>query len=79
MAWEEVIFQYDGTFDGFLCCVFESYVHKELPIAFYNDEESCVLSFYPVRVINTLPENAQRVYRSLVKLSAPAAQLLRQN
>lgn len=77
MAWEEVIFQYDGTFDGFLCCVFESYVHKELPIAFCSDEESCVLSFYSVRVINTLPENALRVYRSLVKLSAPAAQLLR--
>ena len=77
MAWEEVIFQYDGTFDGFLCCVFESYVHKELPIAFYSDEESCVLSFYSVRVINTLPENAQRVYRSLVKVSAAAAQLLR--
>ena len=77
MAWEEVIFQYDGTFDGFLCCVFESYVHKELPIAFYSDEESCVLSFYSVRVINTLQENAQRVYRSLVKLSPSAAQLLR--
>lgn len=77
MAWEEVVFQYDGTFDGFLCCVFESYVHKELPIAFYSDEEGCVLSFYSVRTIYTLRENAQRVYRSLVKLSPAAAQLLR--
>lgn len=77
MAWEEVVFQYDGTFEGFLCCVFESYVHKELPIAFYSDEEGCVLSFYSVRTIHTLPENAQRVYRSLHKCSSSAAQLLR--
>ena len=39
MAWQDVVFQYDGTFDGFLCCVFDSYVHKEFPIAFSGDEE----------------------------------------
>ena len=22
MAWQDVVFQYDGSFDGFLCCVF---------------------------------------------------------
>jgi len=77
MAWDEVIFQYDGTFDGFLCCVFDSYTYKELPIAFYSDEEGCVLSFYSVRTVHTLPENAQRVYRSLHKTSPSAAQLLR--
>ena len=71
------MFQYDETFDGFLCCVFESYVQKEIPIAFYGDEDGCVLSFYPVRSIITLPEHAQRVYRSLVKRSPAAAQLLR--
>lgn len=77
MAWEQVIFQYDGTFDGFLCCVFESYVHKEFPTAFYSDEEGCVLSFYSVRTVNTVSEHAQRVYRSLIKVSPAAAQLLR--
>lgn len=77
MAWEQVIFQYDGTFDGFLCCVFDSYVYKEFPIAFYSDEEGCVLSFYSVRIVNTIAEHVQRVYRSLVKISPAAAQLLR--
>ena len=77
MAWEQVVFQYDGTFDGFLCCVFDSYVHKEIPTAFYSDEEFCVLSLYPVRTVNTVCEHAQRVYRSLVKISPSAAQLLR--
>ena len=33
-AMEDVIFQYDGSFPGFLCCVFDSYAHKEFPIAF---------------------------------------------
>ena len=50
-AMEDVIFQYDGSFPGFLCCVFDSYAHKEFPIAFYSDEE-CV-SLYPVRVVVT--------------------------
>lgn len=77
MAWTDVIFQYDGTFDGFLCCVFESYVHKEFPIAFQSDEECFVLSLYSVRSVETVSAHAQRVYRSLVKLSPTAARIVR--
>lgn len=29
----DVIYQYDGSLDGFLCCVYESYVYKEAPAA----------------------------------------------
>ena len=76
MAWDSVIFQYDGTFDGFLCCIFESYVHKEFPTAFFSDEE-CMLSLYSMRTILTVPENARRVYRSIVKISPTAAEVLR--
>lgn len=71
----EIIYQYDGTFDGFLCCVFHSYVDKELPVAIYSDEE--FFSLYEVRNINTIPENAQRVYRSIVKRSHRAADVVR--
>ena len=77
MAWDEVIYQYDSTFDGFLCCVFESYTNKEFPTAFYGDEDCCLLSFYSVRTVITVPEHARRVYRSIVKLSPTAADLLR--
>ncbi len=77
MTWTDVIFQYDGTFYGFLCCVFESYVHKEFPIAFESDEECFVLSLYSVRTVETVPAHAQRVYRSLVKLSPTAVQVVR--
>ncbi len=75
MAWQDVVFQYDGSFDGFLCCVFESYVHKEFPIAFYSDEEC--FSLYSVRSILTVPEHARRVYRGIFKRSKRAAELLR--
>ena len=75
MKWQEVIFQYDGTYEGFLCCIYESYIHKEFPIAFCSDEECC--SLYEVRYITTDRQHAQRVLRSLVKISADVSALLR--
>ena len=75
VKWQEAVFQYDGTFDGFLCCIYESYVHKELPIAFCCDEE--YWSLYEVRYIVTDRQHAQRVQRSIVKLSSDASDLLR--
>ena len=75
MKWQEVVFQYDGTYDGFLCCIYESYVHKEFPIAFCSDEECW--SLYEVRYIVTNRSHAQRVLRSIVKISPDAADLLR--
>ena len=27
----DVIYHYDGSFEGFLSCVFDSYAHKEIP------------------------------------------------
>ncbi len=75
MKWQEVVFQYDGTYDGFLCCIYESYIHKEFPIAFCSDEE--FWSLYEVRYIPTERPHAQRVLRSIVKISPDAADLLR--
>lgn len=71
----DVLYQYDGTFSGFLCCVFESYVHKEFPIAFSIDEEC--LSLYPVRVVVTQRTHSQRVYTALERLSGTALKTLR--
>lgn len=76
MAWTQVAFQYDGTFHGFLCCIYESYMHKEFPIAFYDDEECCLLTLDPVRSVSTVPDHAERVYRSIRQRSNRAAQLL---
>ena len=32
MAWKDILYIYDGTFEGFLCCVFMSYTEKENPV-----------------------------------------------
>ena len=42
----EMIYRYDGTFEGFLCCVFDSYVNKEPPAAF-QDEAHLVQTLFP--------------------------------
>ena len=74
MAWSEIVYQYDGSFDGFLCCVYESYTNKEIPIAFFSDEEC--FSLYAVRLVLTQRPHARRVLRSIVQRSAAAAELL---
>lgn len=75
MAWRDVAFQYDGSFDGFLCCVFDSYSHKEFPVAFCGDEECG--SLYEIRYVTTVRQHAQRVFRSIAGRSSVAAHVLR--
>ena len=59
----DVIYQYDSSLDGFLCCVYESYVYKEAPAAFCCDEDP--LSLYEVRTVVTQPAYSQRVSRGI--------------
>ena len=33
-GWPQVAYTYDGSFNGFLTCVYESYVHRERAAAF---------------------------------------------
>ena len=75
MAWRDAVFQYDGTFEGFLCCVFDSYVHKEFPIAFCGDEDCCTL--YEVRFVATDAEKSRRIYQSISSRSKAAADIVR--
>ena len=63
MAWTQVCYQYDGTFPGFLSCVFDSYVYQEEPAQFLGPEELCC-SLYPHRTVETDEGHAQRVYKS---------------
>lgn len=62
----DVIYLYDGSFDGLMCCIFESYEKNEIP------KDICVLdglqtSFLPTKEIQTEAEKAQRVIRSIPK------------
>ena len=35
---QEILYFYDGSFEGFLSCVFESYAHHERPSAIESEE-----------------------------------------
>lgn len=71
-----MVYEYDGSYEGFLCCIYESYVNKEFPIAFASNEEFPVLSLYSVRAVETDPHHSDRVLRSIADRSAKAARLL---
>lgn len=64
----EMIYTYDGSFEGFLCCIFDSYANKEVLTAITDDEDSAPILF-PVRAIQTDSGHAGRVLRKLHKLS----------
>lgn len=66
----DVIYSYDGSFDGLMCCVFESFLRKEMPSEIIVGEPE-QLSFSEVRRIETSPERAERVVRSMPKKIAP--------
>ena len=51
---------YDGSFAGFLCCVFESYARKEIPAEVCPPEEG-QLNFFGTRQIFTDEQHARRV------------------
>ena len=73
MPWTtDVIYRYDGSFHGLLCCVFESYVKKEIPLDIVSEEDAQE-SLYPEKWIDTEEAKAQRVYRSLGRRIHPEA------
>lgn len=75
-AWTQVVYLYDGSFAGFLSCVFDSYVYKEAPAAFRNPEGEQTL-LWPERAVETDEAHAKRVCRSLgEKLGAEGLQLV---
>ena len=71
----EVIYRYDGSFAGFLCCVFESYVNKEPPMGFQPAEE-VQPTLFPVRWVETDVGHAQRILSSVRRRSAYAGELV---
>ncbi|WP_050623280.1 TIGR03915 family putative DNA repair protein [Clostridium phoceensis] len=72
MSWQQVCFDYDGSYPGFLTCVFESYAHREEAVCFTSPEEDH-LTLWPERHVDTDQAKAERVYRSLSKKISPQA------
>lgn len=75
MQWLNMSYLYDGSFAGFLTCVYESYIHRELPVCFSRPEDSRI-SLWPERAVETDRAHAGRVYRSLSFQVARDAQQL---
>ena len=71
----EMVYYYDGSFEGLLCCIFDSYAYKEVPTAIYCDEDD-LPTLFASRNIQTDREHANRVLRKVVKCSSFAAELL---
>ncbi len=63
---ENVIYVYDGTFDGMMCCVFESVYKKEMPYEIFS-EDNYVPSMFSFKNIETDKQKAVRVYNSIVE------------
>lgn len=74
MSWTQISCQYDGSYPGFLSCVFDCYVNREEPVEFHTPEDMCC-SLYPLRAVATDEEHAMRVYRSFAKFGAEGARL----
>ncbi|MBQ5319118.1 MAG: TIGR03915 family putative DNA repair protein [Oscillospiraceae bacterium] len=60
----DVIYSYDGSFEGLMCCVFESFVRKEIPEAIIVGDP-LQLSFSDVLEIETDSQKAMRVSRAI--------------
>lgn len=71
-----MVYYYDGSFDGLLSCIFDSYVYKEVPIAIESDEDT-IPCLFASRRIETNRDHAVRVLRRVTKESSLAADLLR--
>ena len=59
----EMIYEYDGSFEGFLTCIFESYAQKEVLTAISCGED-IPFTLFPVRTVLTDRDHAARVYRT---------------
>ena len=73
----DIVYLYDGSFAGLLCCVFESFYEKEMPFGIfsYDDERETLFS---VKEIFTNEEYAGRVEASIgEKICAEALHLVR--
>lgn len=72
-----IIYRYDGTFAGLLCCIYESYYAHEMPAAIVPPGETAGGLFGEKEIV-TDEEKAARVWRSVPeRLGTEAANLVR--
>ncbi len=60
----DIVYEYDGSFEGLLCCVFESYLCKEIPADILSPT-AAQTTLLPSRLIATNEQKASRVLVSI--------------
>lgn len=74
---KDIVYRYDGSYDGLLSCVFESFVRHETPIA-VKTEDTDQLDLYEIRHIGTDFQKAARVSAAIPKkISAYADEMVK--
>jgi probable DNA metabolism protein len=68
-----VIFRYDKSFEGLLCCVFEAYNEKKCPDMLLDKEETTPLFYDEICTIETDSEKTDRVWTGLKKRISASA------
>ena len=71
----DVVYLYDSSFEGFLCCVFESFAQHEIPFAVWTPQRE-TSTLYPVKDIPTDHAKAQRVFASFGRKLGPEPEYL---
>jgi len=72
----DLIYRYDGSLKGLMCCVFESFYQKKMPVCIISRDEAQE-SFFDVQEIITDAAKASRVMKAIVgKISGEAMNLV---
>ncbi|KUO78695.1 MAG: DNA metabolism protein [Desulfosporosinus sp. BRH_c37] len=72
-----IVYAYDGSFEGLMCCIFESYEQKENPSIIRPPVVQQSL-FDPAKWIETDEHKADRVFNSIpLKISSQAQELVK--
>ncbi len=71
----DVAYLYDGTFEGMLCCIFDSFAKKIYPAAI-SPQDAPQLTLYPTSFIETDPNIALRVKIGIRKKISHSALIL---
>jgi len=73
----DIAYLYDGSFEGLLCCVHESYYKKELPSMIFSADK-LQETLFPVKEIMTDKSDAEKVKASIIsKISREALRIVR--
>jgi probable DNA metabolism protein len=74
----DILYEYDGSFGGLLCCVYDCYTRREWPaeISVFGEAQT---TLFEKHAVVTDGARAKRIYASIVSRSQSAAALVRRS